>query len=270
MKTILFLLLSLFSSGLHAQENPQLRCRYLLDYIPLLSQPDKIEHDEMVLDIGKKTSLFYSWWNYKAKLYADSLKRSGVEPMQAAMKTAEDMLSGSKKKIYKNLPRTGTLTYICPIVKYFYCEEQITNPEWKLLVEKKEIIGYMCQQAQTNFRGRTWTAWYTTDIPISEGPWKLGGLPGLILEATDKENHYHFYAIALEEPTAPSPIQIPKNKYIKCTYQKLYEMEKESEERSTEFLSKMFNGQIKVYNADGTETKEVSRKYNPIERYKTN
>ena len=52
--------------------------------------------------------------------------------------------------------------------------------------------------ATANFRGRHWTAWFATDIPVSDGPWKLGGLPGLILEAYDKGHQYTFTAVGLE------------------------------------------------------------------------
>ena len=52
--------------------------------------------------------------------------------------------------------------------------------------------------ATTDFRGRHWTAWFATDIPVSDGPWKLGGLPGLILEAYDKGHQYTFTAVGLE------------------------------------------------------------------------
>ncbi|RQE01044.1 GLPGLI family protein, partial [Prevotella intermedia] len=44
-------------------------------------------------------------------------------------------------------------------------------------------LGMECKKATTNFRGRYWEVWYTEDIPISQGPWKLCGLPGMILKA---------------------------------------------------------------------------------------
>ena len=52
--------------------------------------------------------------------------------------------------------------------------------------------------ATADFCGRHWTAWFATDIPVSDGPWKLGGLPGLILEAYDKGHQYTFTAVGLE------------------------------------------------------------------------
>ena len=59
--------------------------------------------------------------------------------------------------------------------------------------------------ATADFRGRRWTAWFATDIPVSDGPWKLGGLPGLILEAYDKGHQYTFTAVGLER-VAKEPI----------------------------------------------------------------
>ena len=52
--------------------------------------------------------------------------------------------------------------------------------------------------ATADFRGRRWTAWFATDIPVSDGPWKLGGLPGLILEAYDDGQQHVFTAVGLE------------------------------------------------------------------------
>ena len=59
--------------------------------------------------------------------------------------------------------------------------------------------------ATSDFRGRRWTARFATDIPVSDGPWKLGGLPGLILEAYDKGHQYTFTAVGLER-VAEEPI----------------------------------------------------------------
>ena len=69
---------------------------------------------------------------------------------------------------------------------------------WELLDETKNINSFSCQKAIGNFRGRTYTVWFTNDIPVSLGPWKLNGLPGLILEATDSLNQFQFFAEKIE------------------------------------------------------------------------
>jgi GLPGLI family protein len=49
--------------------------------------------------------------------------------------------------------------------------------EWKLESEEKTVGGIPCKRATVRFKGRDYVAWYAPSIPISNGPWKLGGLP---------------------------------------------------------------------------------------------
>ncbi len=65
---------------------------------------------------------------------------------------------------------------------------------WVITTETKKIAGFRCAKATTTYRGRTWLAWFTTDIAVSYGPWKLLGLPGLILEAYDADERYTMVA----------------------------------------------------------------------------
>ena len=66
---------------------------------------------------------------------------------------------------------------------HYLITENITIPEWTLCEDTTSILGMECKKATTNFRGRYWEVWYTEEIPISQGPWKLCGLPGMILKA---------------------------------------------------------------------------------------
>ena len=75
--------------------------------------------------------------------------------------------------------------------------------EWTFGEGEKEVCGYPCQQARTRYGGRDWTVWYTPGIPAAFGPWKLGGLPGLILEAEDAEGLHHFSATAVRRAACP-------------------------------------------------------------------
>lgn len=99
--------------------------------------------------------------------------------------------------IYKNYPEgkvTETAYFEMQDWRY---EEEWEKPEWEISDESKEIIGYQCFKATTDYRGRRWTAWFTPEIPVQDGPWKLCGLPGLILEASDNHNEFHFLANGL-------------------------------------------------------------------------
>ena len=101
--------------------------------------------------------------------------------------------------IYKNYP-VGKVTETAYFdMQDWSYEEDWEKPEWIITDETKEIIGYQCFKATTNYRGRVWTAWFTPEIPLQDGPWKLCGLPGLILEAEDNHNEYHFVANGLKQ-----------------------------------------------------------------------
>ena len=82
-----------------------------------------------------------------------------------------------------------------------YVKETATKLNWKLENETKKIGSLVCKKATAIFRGRSFTAWYTPSIPLSYGPWKLNGLPGLILEAYDTNKNLYWYFKSVEYPT---------------------------------------------------------------------
>lgn len=90
--------------------------------------------------------------------------------------------------------------------KRYVIEEAIPSIEWKLVEETKKINDWLCRKATTTFRGRTYTAWYCQDLPFSYGPWKLSGLPGLILEASDERKEVLF---TIRKLVAPYRINLP-------------------------------------------------------------
>lgn len=99
--------------------------------------------------------------------------------------------------------------------KYYY-EEPRTTINWKIDDDIKNILGYDCVKATGKYHGRKWEAWFTPDIPISDGPWKLCGLPGLILYAKDKSGEFIFEATGIEKDNSPlTPV------YGMDTYEKI-------------------------------------------------
>lgn len=84
--------------------------------------------------------------------------------------------------------------------EFYYTYEKIPKLKWDLLPDKKNIQDIECNLAKTFFRGRTYYAWYAPSIPNNYGPWKLNGLPGLIVEAYDETKEVIFNLKSIKIP----------------------------------------------------------------------
>lgn len=100
-------------------------------------------------------------------------------------------------------------------LKFCY-SEPIPVFDWELMDQDSVVCGYSCQKAKTTYRGRTWNVWFSPDLPYDNGPWKLGGLPGLILKAIDSKGDFYFEAYRIKNC---NKIKIPFNTqgYAKTT-----------------------------------------------------
>lgn len=165
--------------------------------------------DYLTLRIGDSVSSFYS----HALFFADSLKSShnGFSKWmqivgQYSREGRKDELSTNMAEyIFINYPE-GKISSFAQIASSSYAKvvEDMEMPEWTVLDSARQILGYDCRQAVTDFRGRKWTAWFTPEIPVSAGPWKLWGLPGLIIEAKDLRSHYHYILKSVTQPSNDS------------------------------------------------------------------
>lgn len=87
--------------------------------------------------------------------------------------------------------------------------EMMSDQNWTIEPDSvKTILGYECTLATMDYHGRHWKAWFATDIPLQDGPWKLCGLPGLILEADADCGKYRFIATGIEAASRPFPSKI--------------------------------------------------------------
>lgn len=165
---------------------------------------------QMRLDIGSNITHFYN----------QSKEQWGQQVLQMMLSGGVIDLRKAKPvkcmdfEFLKNYPKNGqTLFQESWALRTYHCIEKAETPDWQLIPDNATtIIGYHCQLAKTNFKGRTWYAWYAEDIPLPEGPWKLIGLPGLTLKAYDENKEYSFTAIGMSTLTAPTPITFPKAK----------------------------------------------------------
>ena len=105
----------------------------------------------------------------------------------------------------------------------FYTEPMYQQ-HWTLSNEQLSILGYDCQKATCQWRGRTFEAWFTTKIPTRLGPWIFGGLPGLILKIYDKDHLYTWEAVEIKSGKFP----IVKSEYkgfVKDTREHIYKLQ---------------------------------------------
>lgn len=95
-----------------------------------------------------------------------------------------------------------------------YVKDKLPEINWQFTSDIKKIGRFNCNKAIASFRGRKYTAWYTVEIPIPFGPWKLHGLPGLILEAYDTHKEVFFYFKSIKYPIKETLIiKKPQSKY---------------------------------------------------------
>jgi len=240
-RILLITVLGLCNLPLFAQvklDTAYLQVIYLEDYVKNVDTK-KMGYDELFLNIGSHISEFYSKRESQVQNIRDSVFAIGGDISQATSLTADIPRSYQYYHVYKNYPSKEMLTYTDKVLfdSYRY-EEPLEKPVWTLLSERKDIQGYLCQKAMAAFKGRKWTAWYTTKIPISDGPWKLNGLPGLILDAMDSDSLYHFYCVGMKQIKRSIPINI-KGKFIKCSKQELYEKRKQLNENIVAYMKSM-------------------------------
>jgi len=92
----------------------------------------------------------------------------------------------------------GTITTIkSPFGNYTIVNDKDEKISWSLMGETKKIGNFECQKAKAHFRGRNYYVWFTTEIPLSTGPWKLNGLSGLILEVQEENGLIHIIATSI-------------------------------------------------------------------------
>lgn len=158
----------------------------------------------MNLDVTPEGSKFYSYIKYQI----DST-------MHADIKKQLQGISGNAKISSVNLKKPnvkgGNISYmvekIYPDYKVIYHDKlgsdsykvlEDRTMEWAISPDKTKVGEWEAQKATTNFAGRQWTSWFTTDIPIPDGPYKFHGLPGLIVKMQDSKNDFNFELKATE------------------------------------------------------------------------
>ena len=105
--------------------------------------------------------------------------------------------------VFTNYPETRITTQEMLYPYRYMTDEPLEKQDWTLTDARDSICGYVSQSATTKYHGLTWNVYYTEDVPASIGPWKLGGLPGLITKATDAKGIHTFTLYGFHQEDTP-------------------------------------------------------------------
>lgn len=146
-----------------------------------------------MLQIGNRIGKFYDYSSYQT----DSIIQTNcTDKIVSKYKLREQRNAFFfDQTVYQNNPK-GKITVQSVITPNFYNYEENRIPvKWVMEEGEDTVCGYSCRIARGEYGGRTWIVKYAPEIPTQNGPWKLTGLPGLILDAIDTEGIHHFNAV---------------------------------------------------------------------------
>lgn len=198
----------------------QYKITYSLKYQPDSTNAENMETDNMVLFVGDKISRFLS----EGHVMKDSILNANPKSKSwGAFNKLMSQVPNYKFKyfIYKRVPE-GKLSFIkCIGNNNFRYTERLNQIKWEIAPETKELFGYKAHKAKTHFAGRDYIAWFTQEVPISDGPYKFQGLPGLIIKIHDTENDYDFAFTGLKKLKKPVKVKFSKKDFVTITQSKM-------------------------------------------------
>lgn len=210
MRMIILILLALIArvAGVDAQSDvTKLSVTYEVQY-QKVEEVAKREKDLMRLDIGEHSSQYIS-------IIGEFLTKNKSDIMAKRIKNPYAGYTTLRDEVFKNTPNKGYMRFI-HMPGWVSCREKMEGLfDWQLQDGDSIVCSYPCHKATATFRGRTWTVWYTLDLPYSDGPWKFCGLPGLVLYAYDSEDKFRFNCIGIEKGDGHEiKMKMPKSGFI--------------------------------------------------------
>lgn len=196
-------------------DSANIRIVYQFDQRAIMEEMAITIKDTMALDIGNRWSCYYNLYKFKNdslifekyKILRDKIKSVTLveDPLAIIeLKNMKTEVFDEKRDdsaiLFKNRNSNEFRIFDKISDKINIKMEEIIPPfEWVITTDTASILGYLCTEASATFRGRIYKAWFTLDIPIHDGPWKLCGLPGLILKTETVDSIFKFEAIEIKK-----------------------------------------------------------------------
>lgn len=181
---------SLFLFGIFSAQS--YKAVYDFKWKPQKNADEYLQEDFALLINENKTSDFLSYIKFKndstKTVTVKDFKKVGQGSMSFNYKYGESKFNEIVSKKY-NL---NEIIFEKQLYDKIFISNSSCKINWKINSEKDKFLGYPIQKATAEFGGRKWIAWFTTEIPVQDGPYKFYGLPGLILKINDSENEFMY------------------------------------------------------------------------------
>ena len=232
--------------------------RFIYEYkfIPDSTNLEDFKTEMMFLDTTKDGSKYYSYTVFNS----DSIMKVDLEKQLAAtgsINVKSDMQKGSVRySVTKTYPDYKiNLHRRLGMDAYNISDDRKIN--WKILPEKEKIGEWNAQKAEADFAGRHWIAWFSTEIPIQDGPYKFRDLPGLIVKIEDKTGSHKMELKGIKNITGNVDINVFEVKEIAVNSKQFQKVLKEYENDPTKGIKQIQMGgtSIILTGKDGTSTK---------------
>ena len=232
--------------------------RFIYEYkfIPDSTNLDDVKTEMMFLDTTKDGSKYYSYTVFNS----DSIMKVDLEKQLAAtgsINVKSDMRKGDVRySVTKTYPDYKiNLHRRLGMDAYNISDDRKIN--WKISSEKEKIGEWNAQKAEADFAGRHWIAWFSTEIPIQDGPYKFRGLPGLIVKIEDKTGSHKMELKGIKNITGNVDINVFEVKEIAVNSKQFQKVLKEYENDPTKGIKQIQMGgtSIVLTGKDGTSTK---------------
>ncbi len=215
------------------------------------------EYDAL-LEIGNNISKFYGYKNNKLDSIVLNTK-SNKNYNTHKLIGNQDFAPIFYDTYFQNYPK-GKLTFTTRLaVENFQYTENKPSINWTILDSTTTFLGYKVQAAICSFKGRDYFAWFSSEIPVSLGPWKFSGLPGLIVSIKDNKDEYSFELKGIEKKDGA--IYINKYDYISINSKQYYKMFREININYKDFFTR-HNGNSGM---SSLGSKNIPMNFNPIE-----
>ncbi|MDR1369100.1 MAG: GLPGLI family protein [Dysgonamonadaceae bacterium] len=212
--------ISFFVKAANPTDTASIKCSYQFRYLNDSVKSSYNDDELYVVLIGKSLTKAYSYRTFVRDSIASSPSAEN-ELVKKVNEYIKDPANIGKVPsfiyrgdfpayLYKDYTKEKIIVTDNISSYYFVYEDELSPQNWTILGDTMTILGYSCQKAQCSFRGREWEAWFAADIPVSEGPWKFSGLPGLIMMLKDTQSHYSFEMKGLQQVNEPIFMDISK------------------------------------------------------------